>query len=112
MRGNHWESLFGITGFGESHGPVIGVLLEDIKPGIEFPFDRIQALLDERRPGRGKYSTSRKEEDKIKVLSGVFEGKTTGMPICLIVENRDHRQSEYDNMRRNFPPRTCRLLLV
>ncbi len=104
MRGNHWQSIIGITGFGESHGPVMGVLLEDVRSGIDFPLDRIQELLNERRPGQGEFSTKRNEADKIKILSGVFEGKTTGMPICLIVENRDHRSSDYSILKDIFRP--------
>ncbi len=104
MRGNHWETVFGITGFGESHGPVMGVLLEDVKSGLDFPLTRIQELLNERRPGQGGYSTSRTETDEIKVLSGVFEGKTTGMPICLLVENKDHRSADYSHIKDVFRP--------
>jgi len=104
MRSNRWDSFIGITTFGESHGPAIGVVLEDIKPGIEFPFKRIQQELNKRRPLTGSYSSQREEEDRIKVISGVLEGKTTGMPICILVDNTDFRTGDYEKIKHIFRP--------
>lgn len=104
MRSNKWDSFIGITTFGESHGPAIGVVLEDIKPGIDFPFKRIQQELNKRRPINGSYSSLRKEEDRIKVISGVLEGKTTGMPICILVDNTDFKTADYEKIKNIFRP--------
>jgi chorismate synthase len=104
MRANKIDSFYGFTTFGESHGKAIGVVIEDIKPGIEFPEADIQTLLNTRKPGKGEFSTSRKEADKLQVLSGVFEGKTTGMPICLLVENTNANPEDYEHLREVFRP--------
>ena len=107
MLSNKWNKGIGFTSFGESHGPVIGILLEDIKPGIRFPIETIQQALNERRPGIGAFTSSRKESDEIEILSGVFNGFTTGMPICIIVRNRDHNSDDYD-----LQTRSCRFYLL
>ena len=104
MNGNKYGRWIGISGFGESHGPAIGVLLEDIKPGIDFPLTEIELELERRRPGKQSYSSKRNESDRIKILSGVIEGKTTGMPICLVVYNEDQRSSDYESLRDIFRP--------
>jgi len=104
MRSNYFGKYFGFTAFGESHGKCLGIVIEDIKPGIVFPIDKIQSQLDRRKPGSGKVSSSRKEADKIIVLSGVFEGITTGMPICMIVKNKDTRTGDYKEIRNLFRP--------
>ncbi len=104
MRSNKWNGFIGITTFGESHGPAIGVVLEDIKPGIEFPLEQIQQELDKRKPGIGEFSSPRQEQDKIQVISGVFDGLTTGMPICLLVYNRDAKKSDYEHLKNVFRP--------
>ncbi|MDD3049930.1 MAG: chorismate synthase [Candidatus Cloacimonetes bacterium] len=104
MQGNHFGRYFGITSFGESHGPVVGVLLEDVLPGIDFPYEAIRKELERRKPGNGEFSSSRIETDEFEILSGVFEGKTTGMPICIIVKNRDARTGDYDFLRDVFRP--------
>ena len=104
MKSNSYDKYFGITTFGESHGKAIGVVIEDVKPGITFPLDRIQEALNERKPGVGTYSSSRKEKDEIQVLSGVFEGKTTGMPICLLVYNEDAHTKDYEHLKDLFRP--------
>ncbi|RLD54931.1 MAG: chorismate synthase, partial [Bacteroidetes bacterium] len=104
MKANSLGRYFGISTFGESHGPAIGVLIEDIKPGIKFPLEDIQKELDKRRPGKNQFSSSRKEEDKLVVLSGVFEGKTTGMPICMIVYNKDAHSEDYHYLKDIFRP--------
>ena len=104
MKSNSFGRYFGITTFGESHGPAIGVVIEDVKPGIEFPLAEIQKALDSRKPGKKQFTSARKEEDKIVILSGIFEGKTTGMPICLVVYNKDIRSVDYEHLKNLFRP--------
>ena len=104
MRANFWNSFYGITAFGESHGTAIGVVLEDVKPGIDFPIDSIQQALNERKPGNKKFSSPRKEPDKITIISGVLDGKTTGMPICLLVYNQDAKPKDYSHLENLFRP--------
>ncbi|MBN1326974.1 MAG: chorismate synthase [Candidatus Cloacimonetes bacterium] len=104
MKSDSFGRYFGITTFGESHGPAIGVVLEDIKPGIEFPEEEIRKVLRERRPGKGQFSSERDENDDLVILSGIFEGRTTGTPICLIVFNHDHRPEDYNAIRNIFRP--------
>ncbi|MEY3315032.1 MAG: hypothetical protein RLZZ438_631, partial [Acidobacteriota bacterium] len=84
---------FKILSFGESHGPAIGVVIDGIKPGLSFDLGAIQAELNRRRPGFNLLSTSRKENDELQILSGVYEGKTTGHPIALIVFNQNQKSS-------------------
>ncbi|MHA1795864.1 MAG: chorismate synthase [Promethearchaeota archaeon] len=104
MKSNSYEKYYGITTFGESHGKAIGVVIEDVKPGIEFPFEKIRNALNKRKPGTGTFSSTRKEKDELQVLSGVFEGKTTGMPICLLVYNKDARNKDYEHLKDLFRP--------
>jgi len=104
MRSNSFEKYYGITTFGESHGKAIGVVIEDVKPGIKFPLEEIQKALNKRRPGESEFSSSRKEQDEIQVMSGVFEGKTTGMPICLLVYNKDAQSKDYEYLNELFRP--------
>ena len=104
MNASSFGKYFGITTFGESHGKVIGVVLDDVKPGVEFPYDDIKKALEKRRPGKGRFSSSRNEKDNFEVLSGVFNGKTTGMPICIIVYNKDYNSADYDNIKDIFRP--------
>jgi len=104
MLGNSFGQYLGIVGFGESHGPAVGVVLQDIKPGIKFPLEYIQAQLDKRRTGKSFWASSRSEKDRIQILSGVFEGKTTGMPICLIVYNQDKNSRDYEYLKDIFRP--------
>jgi chorismate synthase len=104
MKSNSYDKYFGITTFGESHGKAIGVVIEDVKPGITFPLDRIQEALNERKPGVGTYSSSREEKDCVQVLSGVLKGKTTGMPICLLIYNEDARIKDYEHLKDLFRP--------
>jgi chorismate synthase len=104
MKGNFWGHAWGITSFGESHSKAVGVVIEDVKPGIDFPFAEINNALARRRPGRSSFSSSRQEPDELVVLSGVFEGKTTGMPICLVVYNLDSRPEDYELLKELFRP--------
>lgn len=103
MRANSWGKYFGFSTFGESHGPAIGILIEDVRPGEEFPIDRMRALLAERRP-KNRYDSARSEADDISILSGVFEGKTTGMPICLLIHNKEQDSDIYERIRGIFRP--------
>jgi len=93
-----------IATFGESHGKALGVVLDGIKPGIIISQKDIQKELDKRKPGQSKVSTQRKESDKIEILSGILDGKTTGTPICLVIWNKDQDSSKYDNLKNLFRP--------
>lgn len=101
---NTFGTLFTLTTFGESHGLAIGGVVDGMPPGIEIDLDFIQAELDRRRPGQSRITTSRNEQDKVELLSGVFEGKTTGCPIGFIVRNTNQHSSDYDNLREVFRP--------
>ena len=91
MAGNTFGELFRITTFGESHGPAIGVIIDGVPPLLPLSEADIQKELDRRRPGQSKITTHRKEQDKAEILSGVFEGKTTGAPLAMIIRNEDNR---------------------
>ncbi len=104
MAGNSFGKYFRITTFGESHGPALGVLIDGVRPGKRFSVAAIQRELDRRRPGQSTLTTPRREPDRVEVLSGVFEGKTTGMPICLIVRNTDQRPMAYEKIKAMFRP--------
>lgn len=104
MSGNTFGKLFQITTWGESHGSAVGVVVDGCPPGIEMNEAIIQKMLDRRRPGKAATSTSRKETDRAKILSGVFEGKTTGTPILILVENQDARSGAYQALSDVFRP--------
>jgi chorismate synthase len=104
MRSNFLQKYLGFTCFGESHGDAVGIVIEDVKPNIEFPYDLIKEALRKRRPAHSVYSSSRRELDEFYVLSGVFEGRTTGMPICIVVYNTDKRPDDYYALREIFRP--------
>lgn len=104
MNSNFLKSVYGITSFGESHGKAVGVLIEDVKPGIDFPVSAINKALSERRPGRSSFTSEREEGDRIEVMSGVIDGKTTGMPICLLVYNHDCQSATYEAIKDIFRP--------
>jgi chorismate synthase len=104
MSGNTFGKLFCVTSFGESHGPAIGCVVDGCPPGLELSEADIQPDLDRRKPGTSKFVTQRKEEDKVRILSGVFEGKTTGTPIALLIENTDQRSYDYDKIKQVFRP--------
>lgn len=101
---NSFGHLFRITTWGESHGPAIGVTVDGCPPRLPITVAEIQAELDRRRPGQSDISTPRKEADSVEILSGVYEGLTTGTPICLLVRNTDHRSSAYNEMKAAFRP--------
>jgi len=104
MSGNSFGRLFVVTTFGESHGPAIGCVVDGCPPGMELSEADIQVDLDRRRPGRSRHTTQRNEPDQVKILSGVFEGKTTGTPIGLLVENKDQRSKDYGDIKDKFRP--------
>lgn len=104
MSGNTFGKLFTVTTFGESHGPAIGCIVDGCPPGLALSEDNIQPFLDKRKPGQSKYTTQRREDDKVNILSGVFDGKTTGTPITLIIHNTDQRSSDYEDIKNLFRP--------
>ena len=104
MSGNTFGNLFTVTNFGESHGPAIGCVIDGCPPGMSLSVDDIQPELDRRRPGTSKFVTQRKESDTVQILSGVFEGKTTGTPIALLIPNEDQRSKDYSDVMSSFRP--------
>ena len=104
MSGNTFGKSFSVTTFGESHGVALGCIIDGCPPGLEISEAYIQAHLDQRKPGTSKYTTQRKEDDKIEILSGIFEGKTTGTPIGLLIRNKDQKSKDYDNLKDIFRP--------
>jgi len=104
MSGNGFGHLFRFTTFGESHGPAIGCVVEGVPPRIPLEESEIQYWLDRRRPGQSRFTTQRKEPDAVRILSGVFEGLTTGAPIGLLIENVDTRSKDYSDIKDKFRP--------
>ncbi len=104
MSGNTFGTLFAVTNFGESHGPAIGCIIDGCPPGMPLSEADIQPDLDRRRPGTSKFVTQRNEADAVEILSGVYEGKTTGTPICLLIKNTDQRSKDYGNILDTFRP--------
>ena len=104
MSGNSFGKLFTITSFGESHGPALGCVVDGCPPGLELSEADMQRDLDRRKPGQSRFTTQRREADSVKILSGVFEGKTTGTPIGLLIENTDQRSKDYSKIKDQFRP--------
>jgi len=104
MSGNTFGKLFTVTNFGESHGPAIGCVIDGCPPGMALSEADIQADLDRRRPGTSKFVTQRNEPDAVEILSGVYEGKTTGTPIALLIRNTDQRSKDYGDILQTFRP--------
>ena len=104
MSGNTLGLLFSVTTFGESHGPAIGAVVDGCPPGMPLSEDDLQVDLDRRKPGTSRYVTQRKEADRVEILSGVFEGKTTGAPIALLIRNTDQRSQDYGDILQTFRP--------
>ncbi len=104
MAGNSFGTLFRFTTWGESHGPAIGVVLDGVPPRLPLAEPDIQHWLDKRKPGQSRYTTQRREADLVRILSGVFEGVTTGTPIQLLIENTDQRSKDYRNIADRFRP--------
>src|ERR1700743_857273 len=98
MSGSTFGELFRVTNFGESHGPAIGCVIDGCPPGLTLTQNDIQLELDRRKPGTSRHVTQRKEDDSVKILSGVFEGITTGAPIGLLIRNTDQRSKDYGNL--------------
>src|SRR3954463_10807116 len=101
---NSYGQLFRITTFGESHGLAIGVILDGCPAGLDIDEAFIQSELERRKPGQSKITTQRKEDDTFKILSGVFEGKSTGTPISIVIENQDQRSKDYSHIAQTFRP--------
>ncbi len=104
MSGNSIGKLFTVTSFGESHGPAIGCIVDGCPPGMALTDADLQQDLDRRKPGTSRHTTQRREADEVKILSGVFEGKTTGTPIGLLIENTDQRSKDYSKIADTFRP--------
>lgn len=104
MSGNTFGHLFTVTNFGESHGPAIGCVIDGCPPGMELSEADIQGDLDRRRPGTSRHVTQRNEPDAVQILSGVYQGKTTGTPIALLIQNTDQRSKDYGNILETFRP--------
>jgi len=104
MSYNTFGHLFRVTTWGESHGPAIGCVIDGTPPGLLLSESDIQPYLDKRRPGQSRFTTQRQEPDAVKILSGVFEGRTTGTPIALVIENVDQRSKDYGNIAQRFRP--------
>ncbi len=104
MAGNSFGDMFRFTTWGESHGPAIGCVVDGVPPRLALAESDIQPWLDRRRPGQSRFTTQRRESDSVKILSGVFEGRTTGTPILLFIENEDARSKDYDAQRDSFRP--------
>ena len=104
MSGNTLGTLFTVTTFGESHGPAIGCVIDGCPPGMELSEKDIQPDLDRRKPGTSRHVTQRREDDLVEILSGVYEGRTTGTPIALLIRNVDQRSKDYDKIARSFRP--------
>ncbi|MBA2656963.1 MAG: chorismate synthase [Tatlockia sp.] len=104
MSGNTFGKIFALTSFGESHGPALGCIVDGCPPGLSLSAEDIQPFLDKRKPGQSKYTTQRREEDRVEILSGVFEGMTTGAPIALLIRNTDQRSSDYEAIKNLYRP--------
>lgn len=104
MSGNIFGTLFSVTSFGESHGPAIGCVVDGCPPGMEISAEYIQHELDRRKPGTSRHVTQRRESDSVEILSGIYEGKTTGTPIALLIRNEDQRSKDYGNIAESFRP--------
>jgi chorismate synthase len=104
MGGNTFGKLFSVTSFGESHGAAIGCVVDGCPPGMALSEDDLQQDLERRRPGKTRHTTQRRESDQVTIVSGVFEGRTTGTPICLYIENLDQRPKDYSKIKDVFRP--------
>ena len=104
MSGNSFGKLFVVTSFGESHGAAIGCIVDGCPPGLSLTEADLQGDLDRRKPGTSRHTTQRRESDEVQILSGTFEGKTTGTPIALLINNEDQRSKDYGNIKRQFRP--------
>ena len=104
MSGNTFGTLFRVTTFGESHGPALGCVVDGCPPGFRLSEGDIQSFLDKRKPGQSKYTTQRREPDRVQIMSGVFDGMTTGAPLALMIANEDQRSRDYAELKTCFRP--------
>ena len=104
MTSNTFGNIFNFTTWGESHGNAIGCVVDGVPSKIPLKESDLQFWLDKRKPGKSKFTSQRKEPDEVKILSGVFEGKTTGAPISLMIENEDHRSKDYSEIKEKLNP--------
>src|SRR5215211_7284642 len=104
MSGSTLGKLFAVTSFGESHGPAVGCVVDGCPPGMALSEADIQPDLDRRKPGTSRHVTQRKEDDQVEIVSGVFEGRTTGTPVCLLIRNTDQRSKDYSEVAQKFRP--------
>ena len=104
MADNSFGTLFNVTSFGESHGSAIGCVVDGVPPNLPLSEALIQPYLDRRRPGTSKFVTQRQEDDQVEILSGIFDGKTTGTPIGLLIRNKDQRSKDYGEIANQFRP--------
>ena len=104
MSGSTFGKLFQVTTWGESHGAAIGAVIDGCPAGLKLDEADIQRYLDRRKPGQSKYATKRNEADQVEILSGIFEGRTTGTPISLLVRNQDQRSRDYGNIAYTYRP--------
>jgi len=104
MSHNTFGKLFRVTTFGESHGPAIGCVIDGCPPGLEITAEEIRSELERRATGRSRHTSQRREKDEVQILSGMFEGRTTGTPVALVIENTDARSRDYDEISRQFRP--------
>ena len=104
MSDNSFGKLFRVTTWGESHGPSIGCVVDGVPPRLSLSEEDMQTFLDQRKPGQNRFTTQRQEPDQVKIMSGVFEGLTTGTPISLIIENKDQRSKDYGDIKEKFRP--------
>ncbi|XPF95868.1 chorismate synthase [Colwellia sp. RE-S-Sl-9] len=104
MSGNTFGKLFTVTTYGESHGLGLGAIIDGCPPGLSLTEEDLQVDLDRRKPGQSRFTTARREDDEVTIMSGVFEGKTTGTPIGLVIKNKDQRSQDYGNISESFRP--------
>ena len=101
---NTFGHIFRVTTWGESHGPALGATVDGVPPNVEITPEMLQVWLDKRKPGQNKFTTQRREPDEVEILSGVFEGKTTGTPVQLMIRNTDQRSKDYGDIVEKFRP--------
>ena len=104
MASNSFGQLLKFTTWGESHGPAIGVVIDGLPAGVALSPELIQPYMDKRKPGTSKFVTQRQESDRVEILSGVFEGQTTGHPVSLLIKNEDARSKDYDDIKDQWRP--------
>src|SRR6188472_3945697 len=104
MSGNTFGKIFSVTSFGESHGPAIGCVVDGCPPGLELSAEDFRTDLDRRATGKSRHTSQRHEEDAVEILSGVYEGRTTGTPIALLVRNTDAKSKDYERIATQFRP--------